>query len=211
MGNEEISITRALKELSVLDKRIIDSVGSFKVLDITQGKFKNKALHSNISIEEFNAKTKSAYQSLNDLVDRRNALKSAIVLSNASTKVIIAGSEYTVAEAIEKKTSICLKRAILDELRRQKARIDQELENSRAQLNNNLDRFIEQNLGKDKKTNAEDFNNIAKPYIEANEVKAVDPIGIQNRIEELETEIQGFESDVDVALSESNARTTINI
>lgn len=211
MSNEQISITRALKELSVLDKRILSAVGSFNVLDVTQGKFKNKALKSNTSIDEFSEKTKSNYQSLTDLVNRRNSLKSAIVLANATTKVKVGGDEYTVAEAIEKKTSIKLKKAILNDLKKQKANIDSELINARVNLNNNLDRFMEQNLGKDRKTNKEDFDNIAQPYIEANEMKAVDPIGVNKVIESLEQEIEAFEADVDVVLSESNAKTTITI
>lgn len=209
--SEQISITRALKELSVLDKRLMKSVDGLNLLDITQGKFKGKALKSQKSISEFEESAKSSYESFNDLLSRRGNLKNAIVTSNANTQVIISGVSCSVAEAIEKKTSIGVKKALLRHLRIQKARLDSELENSRATLNSNLDRFIEQNLGKDRKTNKEDFDNIAKPYIEANEVTVVDPVGIASQIETLESEIEEFETNVDIVLSESNAKTTITI
>lgn len=207
----EISITRALKEVSVLDKRIVSAVKKLTVLDVTQGKFKGKALKTNQSVEEFSSTVKSNYDSLNDLVERRNNIKKCIVLSNAKTSLNIGGSEYTVAEAIEKKTSIGFKKNILAELVHQKRMIDIELEQSRTSLNSNLDRFMEQNLGKDRKTNKDDFDNIAQPYIEANEMRAIDPIGIAKEIESLENEIELFESDVDIALSESNAKTLITV
>ena len=152
----EISITRALKEVSVLDKRIVSAVQKLTVLDVTQGKFKGKDLKTNQTVEEFTSSVKSSYDSLNDLVDRRNNIKKCIVLSNARTSLEIGGAEYTVAEAIEKKTSIGFKKNILAELLRQKRLIDVELAQSRASLNSILDRFMEQNLGKDRKTNKED-------------------------------------------------------
>lgn len=209
--NEQISITRALKELSVLDKRIVGAVDNLTIVDVTQGKFKNKALKSNVSIDDFTNTVKSGYESLNGLILRRGNLKKALVLSNARTMVNIGNLEYTVAEAIEKKTSISLKKTVLTEFRRQKAQLDTELSNSRTNLNLSLDKFIEQNLGKDRKTNKDDFDNIAQPYIDANEMKAIDPIGVAGVIENLENEIETFEADVDIALSESNAKTLITV
>ena len=211
MSNETISITRALKELSVLDKRIANSVDNLSVLDVTQGKFKNKALKSNSNIDEFTKQATASFQSVNDLVDRRNNLKRSIVLSNACTNVEIGNETFTVAEAIEKKSSIGIKKNLLTRLQREKRRFDIDIETSRTALNTNLDMFMQQNLGKDRKSDKNDFDNIAKPYIEANETTLVDPIGVSTVIESLENEITAFEADVDIVLSESNAKTTITI
>ena len=46
---------------------------------------------------------KSSYDKATDLIKRREAIKRAVVLSNAVTKVTVADKEYTVAEAIEMK------------------------------------------------------------------------------------------------------------
>ena len=56
--------------------------------------------------EEFKKRTTSDFQSLNDLIKRRNQVKNAIVSSNAVTKVTVGGQTMTVAEAIEYKTII---------------------------------------------------------------------------------------------------------
>ena len=211
MNTDTISITRALKELSVLDKRLVKGVGNLTLVDITQGKFKGKALKSQITVSEFERNAVSSYESFGDLLKRRISLKNAIVTSNANTNVNISGTNFTVAEAIEQKNSIGIKKALLLELKRQKTLIDGELATSRVQLDANLDKFIEQNLGKDRKTNKDDFDNIAKPYIEANELTMVDPINIAAQIETLETEIENFETNVDIVLAESNAKTVVTI
>ncbi|MFB8733012.1 hypothetical protein ACEQPO_01165 [Bacillus sp. SL00103] len=51
-------------------------------------------------------KAKADDQSIQALIKRRNAIKSAIVVSNATTTIDVAGVNMTVAEAIERKTSI---------------------------------------------------------------------------------------------------------
>lgn len=102
MTTETMTIHKALCELKTLDSRIKKAIeGSVFV-------FANK--HSNAkvpgkTISAYSDEVKSAYQSACDLVARRDAIKRAVTLSNATTKVTIGGQEYTIAEAIEMKTT----------------------------------------------------------------------------------------------------------
>ena len=48
-----------------------------------------------------------------DLISRRNKIKSAIIMSNAKTVVEVAGKQMTVAEAIDKKSSIEYEKELL--------------------------------------------------------------------------------------------------
>ena len=52
---------------------------------------------------------------------------------------------------------------------------------------------------------------IVEPFVKRNEFHLVDPLNIENKIRELEKEVDDFELEVDAALSEINAITTIEI
>ena len=100
MTTEKMTIHKALCELKTLESRINKHV--------TDGIFVFANKHSNarvsgMLIAAYCEEIKSDYQRVNDLIARRNALKKAVVLSNASTVVTVGGVEYTVAEAIEMK------------------------------------------------------------------------------------------------------------
>lgn len=207
----KISITRALKELKTLDSRIQSAITSLNVLDVTQEKFKGKTLKNNSTVENFTKEVKAKYDSYQDLVKRRNSIKSALVLSNATTKVRVGGREMTVAEAIDQKSLLEYKKNLLRSLKTQKSQFDKELELSRQNMDRQIEVFMQQNLGKDRKTSAEDYNQIAAPFIQANELKLVDPIEVSKVITNLEEEVTTFEADIDIALSESNSKTEITV
>lgn len=57
----------------------------------------------------------------------------------------------------------------------------------------------------------EDYDKIAKPFKESNWPKLIDPLNTIELIPTLEAEIDEFESQVDMALSEINVRTEIEI
>lgn len=100
MTTEKMTIHKALCELKTLDARITKSIGE------TEYVFANK--HSNdkvngMTVAAYCDEIKSGYQRVTDLIKRRDAIKRAVVLSNAVTKVTVGGKEYTVAEAIEMK------------------------------------------------------------------------------------------------------------
>ena len=207
----KITITRALTELKTLDDRILNEINDLNALDVTQGKYKGKALKTNLTIDEFSSGVNSKMQKINDLINRKNNLKKAILKSNANKTVKIGNSEMTVAEAIEQKRSIQLKQNLLSNLKRQYSNKLTEIERGRASLESQLENMLSQNLGKDRKADAADYDRIAKPFIEANEITLVDPIGVKNVIDGLEEEIGTFVADVDIVLSESNSQTTIEV
>lgn len=111
MSTSTISITRALAELKTLAARIGE---------ITTRSWVTVKVNEKIGAKtaaEFGEEARSAYQSYTDLLERRNALKCAIVQSNAVTNVEIAGKIYTVAEAIERKNSISFEETMLATMR----------------------------------------------------------------------------------------------
>lgn len=100
MTTEKMNVHKALAELKILDDRIVKAINSVEAC------ISNK--HSNtkvkgVDIKVYTGVMKSSYDKATDLIKRREAIKRAVVLSNAVTKVTVADKEYTVAEAIEMK------------------------------------------------------------------------------------------------------------
>ena len=100
MNKETMNIHKALCELKILDDRIPKIIR--ESMFITTKKSASK-LVGNQSVEDFATSVRSNYDKISDLIRRREAIKRAVVLSNAVTRVTVGGAEYTVAEAIELK------------------------------------------------------------------------------------------------------------
>lgn len=208
---EKISITRALRELKLLDDRINKTIQETPFLDVFQGRRKDFAMMSKKTVSEFDEMVKSKYQSIKDLIDRRKKIKQAIMVSNAKTDVKIAGETYLVIEAIEKKQSIKYEKQLLQSLKQDREHVKKEVDKNTSTLNQQIETMINNSLGSDKKVDKDTYSQIANPVLEANEVKILDPIKIDREIEKLEKQIDDFEAEVDFVLSESNSKTEIEI
>ena len=205
---EKISAHRILAELKILPERIQaatnhEFVGFYVGEEGVPNGYK--------TVEEFVNRAKAKYQSLHDLIKRRNVLKAALVASNAVTIVNIAGKEMTVAEAIDRKDSIQLEKNVLNNLRGQYGNVVNRVEGQRRVLDMQVNKRIEDAAGKDRKVSKEEEESLIEMTKKRFEPHFVDPIGITEEIDRLLEEIQKFELEVDTALSESNARTEIEI
>ena len=100
MTTEKMTVHKALAELKVIDSRISKAIneGAYVVAN----KHSNEKIHGK-TINDFKEYMKSCHNKVTDLINRRNAIKRAVVLSNATTKIKVGNDEYTVAEAIEMK------------------------------------------------------------------------------------------------------------
>ena len=98
MNKERLTVHRALAELKTIDSRITKAINTSKF--VIANKHSNEKIDGK-PISEVRENMKSAYQKVTDLIARRNAIKRAVVLSNANTNVVVNGVTYTVAEAID--------------------------------------------------------------------------------------------------------------
>jgi hypothetical protein len=201
-----LSIARALVELKTLDSRINKIIGESSFIVC---KTKNKNYQYNEV--DFKKSAESSYQSLNDLIIRREKIKSAIVISNAKTEVEIAGRKMTVSQAIDFKNTIQYKRTILDTLKRQKQYAIVESESHRQRVQQKIDENIKIVCGKDNKPDAVTIQTITESISKNDPVEVFDPLGLDKVIKDLETEIENFSANVDYVLSESNALTQIMV
>jgi hypothetical protein len=211
MEKERMSITRGLRELKLLDDRIMKTISEMKFVDVFQGKNPGVVLISKKQKTVFESDIKEKIQSYDALLKRRTAIKSAIMKSNSESKIKIAGKEYFVIDAIEKKSSLKYDKEFLKKMRNDWVLVSNNIESNRVNIENQVNTIVTQAFGADKKNDKETYDNIAKPFIEANELKLVNPVDIYKRIEELDKEIVEFEAEVDFILSESNAKVEIEI
>lgn len=211
MANCEVmTVHKALAELKILDSRISDAILSG---DFVITKKNNQDTVKGKTAEQYKTKATESYQKASDLIRRRNAIKNAVVVSNANTTVKIGDTEYTVVEAIEKKNhGMDYYVQLRDVLRQQFAKQKADLEKHNASLQQKAEQFVTGLMGgKDVKTDSAEFSNAVDTYIKSNTMTLLDPLGIEKKIEELDDMINTFIPEVDAALSVSNAVTTITV
>lgn len=213
MTTEKMTIHKALSELKTIDDRIIKAIRSNTYVMAV----KHSAEKINgVKVADFKDNMKSGYQKVTDLIARRDAMKRAVVLSNATTKVKVGNNEYTVAEAIEMKNhGMEFKKALLQNLYTAYGSAQNEFnKNNDEALEKKAEQYILAVIAaqpKDAKMSVDSdaMKVMRQNYIENNKYDMLDPLGVAKIIEALDTEINEFNTEVDAALSVSNALTVI--
>lgn len=201
-----ISIARALVELKTLDSRIN------KIIDSTQWiLYKTKGKNPNILEDEYKKSTQSEFQSLNDLIMRRDKLKNAIMKSNSVTEVEVGGNKMTVSQAIEYKKTIQYKQTLLQRLKYQRQLVTVDVENHKQKVQSKIDENIKVICGKDTKPDENVIKSVGEGITKGDPIEIFDPLGLDKVIKDLETAIEDFKANVDYVLSESNALTVITV
>ena len=208
MIHEKMTVHKALAELKTLNDRINTAImGS---VFVRANRHNNTKIFGK-TIEEFKADSASSLMSATALIDRRNAMKRAVVLSNAVTKVEIGGVEYTVAEAIEMNNHGMENLVDLrDFLREQYVSVQRMIESENGEkLVKACENYIQATFGTKEKVNNPDIETAQKVYMANNTYDIVTGLDIEKVIKELTDRIDAFKAEVDSALSVSNALTVI--
>lgn len=213
MTTEKMTVHKALAELKVIDDRIDKAIS--EGVYVIANKHSNEKIQG-MTIEQFKEKMKASHQKVADLINRRNALKRAVVLSNATTKIKIGNDEYTVAEAIE------MKNHGMEFKTNYMRMITSQNLSAQADINRNSGEAIEkraeqyvlsviQAQPKDAKMaiDSDAMQALRKDYIKNNTYDLIDPLKVNDIIEKMADEINEFNTEIDAALSVSNALTVI--
>jgi hypothetical protein len=208
-----MTVHKALAELKTMDDRIAKAIrDTTYVLAVKHSAEKINGM----TVANFKEKMRSGYQKTTDLISRRDAMKRAVVLSNATTKVKIGDKEMSVAEAIEQKQhGMEFRSALLRQMNSTYVSAQNELvRNSGETLEKKAEQYILAVIAAQPKDSKMSVDNEAmkimrQQYIENNTYDLVDPMDIAKVIEALDAEINEFNAEVDAALSVSNALTVI--
>lgn len=207
----KISVTRALRELKLINSRIETQTGKLTILDVTCKKFKGQAMQSKTTVDDFKELAVTRYNVITSLLKRKQDIKSALLISNIKTKVKVGSKSMTVAGAIEYKHVITFEKSLLEKIKKQMKYHKETLDEARDDLDEQLTDMFKANISKDRRTDEKDIKVISDFFKEENELKSVDPLKAQKKIDALEERIAIFESDIDIVLSESNSKTEIQI
>lgn len=211
MTKETMTIHEALTELKTLDSRIETAIenGGFCLV-----KKHSDNMINGMSLDDVKAAIQGKYDKATALIQRRKAIKKAVVLSNAVTKITLADKEYTVAEAIELKNyGMDFEHKLLAKLIREYNLAQSSVAKSNGkELEVRTDSYIVAVYGtKENATGNAEIEQARESFIKNNQFELFDVIDIAKKIEKLENEIAAFESKIDSALSVSNALTKIEI
>lgn len=212
MTTEKMTVHKALAELKLLDDRIEKA--------IAEGVYCVANKHSNdkiggVPLDDYIKIMQGGYDKATGLISRQVAIKRAVTLSNSVTKVSVSAVEYTVAEAIWMKNhGMEFYKALMNAMQKHyntaQAKIN--LENDGGSLEDRAEQYVTAIYGqKEGKTNTADIEKVRSDFLTANQYELVDPLHVLDKIENLEKRINDFMSEVDAALSVSNALTEITI
>ena len=208
---ETMTVHKALCELKVLGDRIDKEIDLLHFL--TLNKHGNQKING-VPVKDYIENVRANFKSVMTLINRRNAIKGAIINSNAVTKVTIGEKEYTVAEAIDMKANgMSNLRKVLGNLELQWSRALSMAERENGEkLDARADAYVKSLYeGSDMKNLSDDIQKVRETFVASQTVDIIDPIGAQDVMRKLKDEIDTFMADVDSALSVSNALTNIEI
>lgn len=205
----KMSVSRALVELKTLEKRIQKSLDHLNPVGLMLGQKPESAIQNR---QEFEKSAQAGFQQVKDLIQRRRQIKNAIVQSNAITQVQIAGEKMTMAAAIERKSSIALEKELKNNLWKKYSEKATQLEEHNQKVNRQLFQLLQATYAKpEHEVKPEDHDTIAIPFKENNLASLIDPLQLKATLFALEAQIDAFEAEVDIALTETNARTEIEV
>lgn len=207
------SIARLLVELKTLGKQIEDATKSATFIGVAR---KNdgmaQVMGRSESVSELEGLIKSKYQSIMDLMGRHSRIKAAITLSNATTDVTICGNKMTVADAINLKQAIeKTEKPLLEAMRRQHRDATATFDTLSAKLATEVNKLIDDATGKDRKADTEGLKAAIEIRKQMGSPILIDPIKLRDLIDKKQKEIEDYLAEVDFALSESNARTELEV
>lgn len=210
MTKETMSVHKALSELKIMENRITNAIGTGTYC--IENKHSNEKIKG-VLIDDYKKVMQGNYDKATDLIKRYNAIKKAVVLSNANTTVMIGEKEYTVAEAIYMNNhGVQFDELLLLELRQQYQKAQAKIAKQNEGLSEKAEQYVIGIYGaKEGKVNTDDFEKAQKDFITSHEYELLDPINVLEKIEMLDEKISKFKSDFDSALSTSNAITQIEI
>ena len=208
---ETMTIHKALSELKVIGDRIEKELNNITYVTTNKA---SASKYNGADVKEFMQETRDAYKSVQTLINRRNAIKRAVTLSNAKTLVKIGNKEYTVAEAIDmKSTGLNPYRHIISKMAAQLELARRTVNKKNGEeLDARADDYMRSLCGSTEMKNMSDeLKKMRENFVNTQTMIVLDPLDAAKEIKRMEDTVDSFMTEVDSALSVSNALTTIDV
>lgn len=218
--SEKMLVTQALDERDLLVKKIIDKIAKASFVDTIKPN-EEKVFAKKIDKAEYAKEAESAYQQINDLIERFQKIDAAIVESNAKTEVKTSYGSFTVAGAISLRARLRGMDAYDGEADFE-GKLQEKLQNEydervrfcdmkNSQLQTTAENMRLSILGRDTKTKDEKPLGVVDAYVKENTTELVDPLDVKKKLEILEEKRNILLTELDIQIKVSNATTFIEI
>lgn len=206
--SKEITLTEALATLKVLRSKqdTLSRTGTFVGV---ASRDKVGSTDKAVASSQF----QSEFDRLKAISDQIAEIGAKLYEANATTKVVIAGKTYTLAEAIFRKSNTSSEaeriRLMKSALARAEAIAAKAMESAEKRADAQVDSLL---AGRTKDDSVAAMAvNMRKELIAAEKIEIVDPNGLAKFILEAEDSLVTFATEVDVAISLVNATTKITV
>ena len=214
-----MSVAKALMEVALINKRLNalkDAILGRPITVVTVGEDKDKVVYVGKEARspgpDDQAALVSNFQSVMSLMSYRDALRNAIILSNATTTIQFQDIEYTIAELIEMRKNLAFYKSLDTNIKNQVTGV-------RTLFNALTTKFQEQVYIEQAKIPASFTIEEATAYKKAIEESVgkkmrpqiMDPNKLEQVAAQLSDRIDWIESEMELAINESNLKTQITI
>lgn len=222
MENKEqttMSVAKALMEVALINKRLNalkDSILGRPITVVTVGEDKDKVVYVGKEARspgpDDQAALVSNFQSVMSTMAYRDALRNAIILSNATTTIQFQDIDYTIAELIEMRKNLAFYKSLDTNIKNQVTGV-RVLFNAlttkfQQQVSAEQDKipvsFTVEEAGAYKKAIEESVGKKMRPQI-------LDPNKLEQVVAQLSERIDWIESEMELAINESNMKTQITV
>lgn len=216
---QTMSVARALREVALISKRVKSVEGELNkaaIIAVLVGEEGDQQVCFGNQVQKAadtdESKLKSNFQSILSLINYRDALRNAIIVSNATTTIRFQGTDYLIAELIEMRKNLSLYRALSQNARKELifhrklwAELEQKFQ-ERVQINAaSIPASLSVEESKPLRQAIED--DVAKKM----KPVLLDPNKLQSATEQLSDRIDWIESEMELAINESNMNTQIAV
>ncbi len=217
---DKMLVTQALDERDLLVKKINDKIEKANFVDTIKPN-EEKVLDARVSREAFAKDAESAYQQIQDLIDRFQRIDAAIVASNANTTINTSYGSFTVAGAISLRSRLRgagsydgnadFESVLLDKMRDDfhtrvalAATKNQQLQSTAESMRLSI-------LGKDSKVKDDKPLEVVEVYVKENTTELVDPLDVLRKVAKLQEKRDTLLTELDTQIKVSNATTFIEV
>lgn len=208
MANVTMTLYEALSKKKILEDKV-DKISPIRMCEKINSENKNS---NGIDTDELEKVIKSNFDSSIAAIQNLAAIKAAINDANASTKVVIAGKEYSIANAIARFRSLDVEESIYTRMRSNITIIKNEVfeHNKKMLAPERVSSYVANVLG-DSKKDEELISQVIEKYKRENTLFVFDPLNTEDMANEKLEEISKFREEIHYALTKVNCETEITV
>lgn len=201
----EMSLTKALAEIKLTDKKLKDVLNNSEYGFIAEG-----LKHSTVNEKAVKDQDGMQTQKFNDLSKKITVLKEAVAEANIKTTVKYDKRTLSIYALIEEKAAARRYLDLLKKIRRDLKSKQDKVDSYNAKVEAKAADIVGQIYGSNKKANEAEATKLMKAHFDTNKATLFS----RSTVEEIDAVIVGQEtkiSDIDILLSEINSRTVITV